>query len=328
MRIAALLILILAAFLFCVSTAFKFAAWPGGSIGLMLATILYILVYTPLYLAFTLRNETLQPIRNNLITGSIGSAAVLTGLLFFNLHWDSALLMLIVGGLAGITALVLFFKNQKDHAGLFKSYRTFRIMTLILILLSAACTIPTIRKNNRMEEHLQFYISVKEDHTKAGDELKEIVKNIDLEDSTQVALFEDSKANANVDLIIFMIQREIMSMESGYAINNLDEIDPETIHWDNYDLPTYFLVGDDPNNPRGKGKEILSELQGLKSNLHARGIELNISLPANNEENTKWINDHFYRKDIAETMAFLYTLRTELAKQLCAEMKKNIAPKS
>lgn len=329
MRVFALILLFFVCFLFCASAALKYAEWPGGAFGLLLGTFLYIVVYTPVFLSYALRNAALQPVKTNIIAGSVGTAIALAGLLFFNLHWDDTLLLVILASLALVPALILFFIKQQANAEAFKSYRLFRITTIVILIASASCIIPMIAKNNRMETEMLRFHDARDDYFAAEAILKETGMKLALNDSVAEKMQALFATYSDADFKIADSQMELIASATGYRKEEINNVPPEFIPWDEADLVEMLFVGFDSENPQGKALEIGTALRQLKLNLQAKGMDLDVEVPASDSKAdlTLWVKNNFHSKDIAQAMTLLYSFRAAIANQLRKDMENNFAPK-
>ncbi len=329
MRVFALILLIFVCFLFCVSALFKFASWPGGSFGILTGTLLYIIAYAPVFLIYAFRNAALQPVKINIIAGVSGTAVALVCLLYFNLHWSESMLLLIMCALAVVPAIVLYFKNRAAHAALFKSYRLFSILTIIVLLSAASCVIPVITKNNRMEAEMRRYHDEHDAYFDAESKLRETGARLAVNDSIRGEMEKVLSIYSDAEFKIADAQMELIASATGYRKEEMNEVPPEFIPWDETDIVEFLFVGFDSENPQGKGLEIGTALRQLKLNLQAKGMNLDADVPASDSKTdlALWVKTNFHKKDIAQTMTLLYSFRTAIITRFRQDMENNFSPK-
>jgi gliding motility-associated protein GldM len=117
---------------------------------------------------------------------------------------------------------------------------------------------------------------------------------------------------------LYMEVQKLPSKEVAdtFQLKNLDSKD-------NYDTPTHFMIGEDPENATGKAKDLKEKIEAYKKDLtnlipekERAGLRLGLSTEdvysVSEEMVVKWENNAFYHNTMAATMTIFAALKNDV----------------
>lgn len=153
-------------------------------------------------------------------------------------------------------------------------------------------------------------------------------------DKAEAAMKDAKEMYDYVDSLKTTILMQVEQIEKGVA-------DTLKIEWmnkkDNYDIPTYYLIGEDPGNPTGKAKELKQRINDFRDKMlkyvdeKERG-NMNIGLKTDDqysiveEQMVSWETNNFYHIPCAAVIAIMSRIQNEI-KNAESDILKNLYTK-
>jgi len=273
---------------------FKIQHWPGASFLLQIGYVVFCLIFIPILLNSLLKSTQEKALKNSYILGAISFLLCFIGDFFKVMHWPGAGPMLIFGSILLVSVFVPYYtyvkyKNSKSIEG---SFIFFSIGILFFTFFNNLLAI-----NVSKDILAQFVAPVKK--------MVETTQNIEKNNQKNYELFFNDTLNKSSELKhkLTEIQSETnelcnyiknLKIEIISMVDNVDKTTAEKVSnnpemlmaKDNYDIPTYFLIGENNN---GKASELKSKIEIYKNHL-LQNFE-------NNNSNKALINKLFDTND-------------------------------
>ncbi|HTF04896.1 MAG TPA: hypothetical protein VK826_12805 [Bacteroidia bacterium] len=326
MRKAALIVGIVCAVFAVLAAVMKLTGFPGGSFLFLIFTSIFSVVALPLHLA-SLFKETKNGMRRaSLLVTWFGLAALQIGLLFAAMSWPGPFPILVQGVVFSLVALVLFMVSSKKEGVVTRWFSPF---TVLVVIVFASLSTGWTQAQERIEfgeEHLATY------HVQDS-AYAELMSNV----AERSNVFHGDTANVSVDSaariyfdeafdVITYIEelKAELANSSNHGLTPLRAEQGPLIHPDEYDTPSWFMVGPDVQNPTGKGMELYDRLWRYRSKVLHADVAFGIPVKSTMVDKEQWVKDNFYHVPAIDALTRLTVVQQNILQSVSESMDKKL----
>ncbi|MEQ9186233.1 MAG: hypothetical protein RLP15_00750 [Cryomorphaceae bacterium] len=307
-----------------IGSLFKIQHWPFAGILIVLSVSLLVMVFMPMYIIhrITRRTSTLAMIEGVMM--GVTGMFVLLGMMFKIQHWPGGGVLLIVGNtLLAFTLGIMILRAivAKEYKQNWQMLGLMFAVTMVFFGWSLDWSrdfLVSIQHNDALIQRNHDVVM------KSNLELKQMHAQTDSTSETLSAISERSLAMKNYiselqNLIITACLGQNSSTETQALASDVKAID-------NYDIPTYILIGYDPSSPsqddysaytlRLKLTEFATEMKALSQKQETQTMIDSLYSFTDHESNGivySWEMMHFYHASYASVMQSLNTLQLSVA---------------
>jgi hypothetical protein len=330
MRTSAIITGIIFLFLTILALMFRIMHWPGSGLGAMLGIFLFSIVYLPLLLGHNLNSKPPALMIWAFTAGTIAGIIFFIGALFIIMIWPGGKAMFISGLVAGTIFLVLYIAGLVKHPNV-PRFTIFTIINIVMVLvvflsmkmsdkrsLEISRKIEEYKLQSMEQEKLLAEISVLTEASVYSDSLGFVDSILVLGTNPVITKSDELRGNIRGITREVVAQTEVNFRQDPFDIDTMevDDLVSLTIN----DIPSFYLVGFDPELPVGKGTDLLKFLVQWKKMMSVYGapdslIKINLDETVDLQgKHTPWVTEKFYEKMLIEDMIELKKLENEVVR--------------
>lgn len=312
--------------------ALKFLHMPGGSALVVLGVGLTMVVFLPMLLVHRLKTDTTALQRGTAIFGFITAFLFLfPGLLFSIQRWPGGLVLFYAGIFFGLIFLLLFILSRNKSGKSISPTEPFSlIIVALLLILFGGRFVVRQRSADKAHENMIAYAEAFKEQRRMVQEADHAFSEIMAGNNDTATIHSAQQLHyETVQLLqyIYKMRAELLSFSEGIPENMADTLSISLVeHPTDYDTPTHYFIGEDPNNITGKAKDLQIALtQYLNDNYERQQVEKIVPRTIYIEETDveiSWASYNFYHKSIAEALTTLLKIQTNILKADKAALEK------
>jgi hypothetical protein len=247
----------------------KINHWPGGSILVILGVGTFSAISLTSLMFYKRKAATTQLEKVEAGLSWFAGSILAVGLLFAVQHWPGSGSNLLMGIFLSIIFLVVHFINVSKYTNERKKFGIFEILVVVmfaaLFLGGNLAAQGTADIKKQIGEYNQLRVAISEQLEQNELLFGSIVNNY-LKDTADnnvysSAMLVHEKTNKMVDYII-NIRGKLVALSAGLADNHIgDTLRVELLsHPNDFDTPTHFMIGSDPENITGESKPLYDSI--------------------------------------------------------------------
>lgn len=304
----------------------KLQHWPGGSFLLIVFTGLFVLLVVPFNYASSVANPAQKGMKQ---FGALAVVLLLLGMLFFMQFWAGAFILLIAGIITMLVFIVMYFTRSRpaEHAEPMVTPHVIFVFVFVAAL-TIGC-VSAINKSNYSEEHMLRF--VKEEtacdslQREVSKQLNDFTANQENSDSVRNSAF--ALYNSATDLIEFINKTElefVSRLNDEQTIPAGAPIEKYIHRPADYDMATHYFLGNDPENPTGKGMEIYRYLKIYRNESLHPEVDFFVPLNAGFDQNVQWVKDNYYHTPTADVLMQLTLVKENILRSVQQSLQRKL----
>jgi hypothetical protein len=335
MRKAANIFGIITTVMILLGVIFKMQHWPGAGPLIVFGVMFYVLGFLPLWMIVRLKETPGGKGKTLIVISFVVLLFFFIALLFKVQHWPGGSPILVLSALLAFVAyLPLLFANIKEEGTrpIGFLFTLFIVGPAILLLMGQGQ-----KSNNLLNSFVPVDQRLKENHStmeKANDRLYDDMEALSSLDAEKAKPFYQKAAQLkkmtdDLDNYIKDIRVKIISETEKIPTNVADTIPIMYMYSkNNYDIPTWILIGDDPAAPRDgeySAKDLKEKIESyrqavslmMKTGQAKKRYESSAALQTGSIQiyygfHETWETGLFYHMPLAAAVTMLDQLRVEL----------------
>lgn len=327
--------LILGVVLTCIialGVLFRIMHWPGSSPMIVLGIGSVMTIFLPMLLIHRLKTDKTALERGTAIFGFItGFLFLFPGLLFSIQRWPGGVVMIYGGILFGLVFLFLFLLSRKKSGKPVFAIESFSliIVSMLLVLFGGRFVVKQ-RSADKAHENMIAYAEAFKEQRRMVQEADHAFSEIMAGNNDTATIRAAQHLHyETVQLLqyIYKMRAEVVARNMGIPESMADTLSMSLIERPtDYDTPTHYFIGEDPNNITGKAKDLQIALtQYLNDNYERQQVEKIVPRTIYIEETgveISWASYNFYHKSIVEALTTLLKIQTNILKADKAALEK------
>ncbi|HXC05219.1 MAG TPA: hypothetical protein VNZ86_10740 [Bacteroidia bacterium] len=315
--------------LLLLAVLFKMAHYPGASAMLILGVAILNLIYLPLLLIHVMQQkETAVLLKVAQGIGILPAWMLTFGMLFKIQHWPGAFILLYFGMIILLVIFLPLFitglvKNKaNEHPG--SSVRLLTLSLFGILILGYAGTKPPLRmveQDISAERNVTYSMRLLKLNTATITTGLQrcLVENEAGDKDLYIKAMTISAKAKELTQYLDHLRNELIMHEEAMTESAADTLPMSRIKYpDDYDTPTHFLVGSDPNNLTGEAKELHQKMEAYITHINS---SLDKQLPPNmltpdghnaSGEKVSWEVSNFYHTSLSGCLVIFKSLQLQL----------------
>jgi hypothetical protein len=317
MRKAALVIGIIAAVFAGLGAVLKLIDFPGGSLSLVLGTLLF-LIFSILLLIFQLKHSVTPLRKVAVVCGFITALTLGVGLLGLALQWPGTILVLT--GMVFTAAFIgTFFGSMSKEPGT----KLIGGLTVVVVLFYASLGLGWMKaeqERSEVRQKMAEFALLQEKfqaESAKGTELFRRYSNDTIADGADELFISSTEMVMKIEAI----QSELVDAVNGYDHAAREEF--YLAHPLDFDTPTWLLVGENPAMPGGRAVGLRETLETYRNEALSPEIPLDIDL-SREIDGKHWASANFYHVTAIDAAARLLQMEIKVLEAQNAALEKRI----